>query len=98
LCFNFNLRRYTADRHRRRAGVSAWLRKQVARSRPPAASLRGRTAEGTHVAAGRSVRAAAAAVAARDPRLATLMAQCNTGGNGGRLAAGAYTRPLLGSS
>ena len=78
-----------ADRHARRAGVGAWLRKQIARDVPAPGdeSLSGRNAAGTHVAAGRSVKAVAAAVSARDPRLATLLAQSNAGGKGKELAA-----------
>lgn len=44
-------------------------------------------AAGTHATAGRLVRSVGAAVRARDPRLATLLAQANTGGHGSSLAA-----------
>ena len=91
-----------ADRHRRRAGVGAWLRRLIAgkdreTSDPagtatfnpsgPSTSTTSGSATLTHLAAGRGVKATASAVGARDSRLATLLAQSNAGGKGGDLAA-----------
>jgi len=96
-----------ADRHRRRAGVGAWLRRLIAEdgsddaedgsdgsnvgytsgTRGPSNATSGESATLTHLAAGRGVKATASAVRARDPRLATLLAQSNAGGRGGELAA-----------
>ena len=70
-----------AEVHRRRAGVSAWLREQVARVRPNDEELQGRRAMLTHVASGRIVSAARAAAAHGDPRLATCLAQIGSGKN-----------------
>ena len=106
-----------ADRHRRRAGVSAWLRKQIARRQRGGNNNNnngniniihggggdehdderdgenddlgggGGGAANVHATGGRVVRAVAAAVKARDPRLATLLAQSNAGGKAAALAA-----------
>ena len=98
-----------ADRHRRRAGVGAWLRRLIAgtddasgeretssnqpgaatfnQSGLPSTTTSGGSATLTHLAAGRNVKATASAVRARDPRLATLLAQSNAGNRGGELAA-----------
>lgn len=99
-----------ADRHRRRAGVGAWLRRLIAGTDdagggrdgtpdqpgaatfnqsgpPPSTTTSGGSATLTHLAAGRNVKATASAVRARDPRLATLLAQSNAGNRGGELAA-----------
>ena len=70
-----------ADVHRRRAGVSAWLREQVSRKAPAEEELVGRKAASTHVAGGRTVSAARAAAAHGDPRLATCIAQIGSGKN-----------------
>jgi len=70
-----------AEVHRRRAGVSAWLREQVARVRPSDEELQGRRAMLTHVASGRTVSAARAAASHGDPRLATCLAQVGSGKN-----------------
>ena len=67
-----------ADRHRRRAGVGAWLRKHNG-----AASDDGVAAK---VATGAFVAATRAAAASGHPRLATLIAQGGCGGAGGELA------------
>ena len=68
-----------ADRHRRRAGVGAWLRKHNG-----AASDDGFAAK---MATGAPVAATRAAAASGHPRLATLIAQGGCGGAGGELAA-----------
>ena len=70
-----------ADTHRRRAGVSAWLREQVARTPVDARDLVGRRAALTHIASGRTVSATRAAAAHGDPRLATCVAQIGSGQN-----------------
>ena len=71
-----------ADRHRRRAGVSAWLRKQTGRVNSE--NSNNFTAEKT--AAGAIVGAVTSAAGNGDPRLATLIAQSNTGGSSADLA------------
>ena len=78
-----------ADRHRRRAGLSAWLRKHISREQRRAAGDGSYPAgsAGAAAAAGRAVKGAVAAVRARDPRLATLIAQSNAGGRARELAA-----------
>ena len=53
----------------------------------PSTTTSGGSATLTHLAAGRNVKATASAVRARDPRLATLLAQSNAGNRGGELAA-----------
>jgi nuclear pore complex protein Nup98-Nup96 len=70
-----------AEVHRRRAGVSAWLREQVARTPIVPERLEGRCAALAHAAGGRSVQAARAAAAHGDPRLATCVAQVGGGKN-----------------
>ncbi|CEF99562.1 Nuclear protein 96 [Ostreococcus tauri] len=70
-----------AEVHRRRAGVSTWLRDQVARTRPSEDELEGRRAMLTHAAGGRKVSAARAAAAHGDPRLATFLAQIGSSKN-----------------
>ena len=70
-----------ADTHRRRAGVSAWLREQVARTPVDARDLVGRRAALTHISSGRTVSATRAAAAHGDPRLATCVAQIGSGQN-----------------
>ena len=70
-----------ADRHRRRAAVGAWLRKQTARGGGGVIVPDDRNAAAAHAAAGRSSRSVASAAANRDPRLATLLAQANAGGD-----------------
>jgi nuclear pore complex protein Nup98-Nup96 len=86
-----------AEVHRRRAGVSAWLREQVARAAPSEEELFGRRAALTHVAGGRTVSAARAAAAHGDPRLATCLAQIGAGKNVAFYAKQQLTRWRAGS-
>ena len=86
-----------AEAHRRRAGVSAWLREQVARVEPGEEDLRGRNAALTHVAGGRTVSATRAAAAHGDPRLATCLAQIGSSTNVAFYAKRQLTRWRAGS-
>jgi nuclear pore complex protein Nup98-Nup96 len=86
-----------AEVHRRRAGVSAWLREQVARVEPREEDLRGRNAALTHVAGGRTVSATRAAAAHGDPRLATCLAQIGSSKNVAFYAKQQLTRWRTGS-